>query len=185
MEATEHENNTSYRATRGCTLCRAENNTELLDEKRSQRKRISGGPTLAPADLRNLAKGTLEILLACRSRRIQEKGPISAVRAHLPINEGVRRGRHRRRLLCGVRDVLVVGHVFVILHLRLVRRGDFLRLHLLQVQALEPAVAEDVVGASLQVTVALGEIRGYKLLHQGLGVLVEILGEVDLAGEDL
>ena len=58
--------------------------------------------------------------------------------------------------------------------LRLVRRRDFLCLHLLQVEALEPAVAEDVVGAGLQVAVALREVSGDELLHQRLGVLVEV-----------
>ena len=60
--------------------------------------------------------------------------------------------------------------------LRLVRRSDLLRLHLLQVEPLEPAVAEDVVGAGLQVAVALREVSGDELLHQRLGVLVEIPG---------
>merc|ERR1719460_2245057 len=86
----------------------------------------------------------------------------------LPVNEGVRRCRDSRRLFSRIRNVLVVRHVLVVLHLRLVRRSDFLRLHLLQVQALEPAVAEDVVGAGLQVAIALGEIGGDEFLYEGL-----------------
>merc|ERR1712097_82652 len=67
MEATQHENNTSYLAaikSSLCTLGKITHNTAPRAENIS-RGSASLEARPAPADLRNLAKGTLEILFAC------------------------------------------------------------------------------------------------------------------------
>mmetsp|Transcript_53855 Transcript_53855/g.166733 ORF Transcript_53855/g.166733 Transcript_53855/m.166733 type:complete len:242 (-) Transcript_53855:970-1695(-) len=106
-------------------------------------------------------------------------------RGRSPVDEGVLRRRHGRRHLVGVRDVLKIRDVLCVLHRGLVGRGRRHGLQLLELERREPLVLEDIGRAVLEVPVALAEVGGEELLHQGLGVLVEVLREVDLASKDL
>merc|ERR1719235_557631 len=67
----------------------------------------------------------------------------------------------------------------------LVGRCDFLVEELLPIQAREPLCLLDVVNAVLQVTEALSKICSEQFLHQNLGILVEELGEDNLATQNL
>mmetsp|Transcript_12407 Transcript_12407/g.29563 ORF Transcript_12407/g.29563 Transcript_12407/m.29563 type:complete len:204 (-) Transcript_12407:555-1166(-) len=105
--------------------------------------------------------------------------------ADLPVNEGIRRSRDGRRQLTGVRNIFEVGNIVFVFHLGLVRRRNRASSHRVPVDAGKPLVLEDVVGASLQVAEPLGQVRSQQFLHQRLGVLVKVLGKVDLPSENL
>mmetsp|Transcript_36225 Transcript_36225/g.111497 ORF Transcript_36225/g.111497 Transcript_36225/m.111497 type:complete len:369 (-) Transcript_36225:59-1165(-) len=106
-------------------------------------------------------------------------------RGRSPVDEGVLRGGHRRRQLRRVRDVLEVRDVLGVLHCRLVWGRRLQPLKRPEVKRREPLVFQDVAGPILEVPEALAEVRGKQLLHQRLRVLVEVLREVDLPGQDL
>ena len=106
------------------------------------------------------------------------------MREQLPVSERIVGARERRREFGGIRDGLEVGHVIITLHLRLVRSVDLVLHLLLPVNTLEPFVLDDVIGTGLEVTVTLGEIGNEDLLDEHAAVLVEVLGEEDLTGEN-
>lgn len=103
----------------------------------------------------------------------------------LPIVEGVRSSANGRGKFSGVGDSLEIAAVILVLHGRLEGGINLSLDEGLDGDGGEPLVTNNVASSGLQVTVTLGQIRSQELLAQGLGILVEVLGEVNLAGENL
>mmetsp|Transcript_82673 Transcript_82673/g.256767 ORF Transcript_82673/g.256767 Transcript_82673/m.256767 type:complete len:219 (+) Transcript_82673:148-804(+) len=105
--------------------------------------------------------------------------------ARLPLLERVRVRADWRRHFLGVGVVIEVTRVVRRLDDWLEGRRYRLGDEVVPIHVLEPLVLLDIVGATLQVAVALPQVRCEELLHQALGFLVEELGEDDLPAQDL